>query len=222
MESLQHRRWYRELCYFFKIYNAKSPDYLFQLIPLKKSSYTTRNADNIPFFKFRHNFSQNSFFPSTIIEWNKLAPDLRNSDSFSAFKKSILNFIRPSPNSIFNCHNPKALKFITRLRLGLSHLRYHKFKHNFQDSLNPLCNCGLITETTSHYLLHCPLFADERKTFLSNIKSINHKFLEQNDSTLTQTLLFGDPASSVETNTLILNTTIQYVLSTKRFEEALL
>ena len=137
----------------------------------------------------------------------KLAPDLRNSDSFSAFKKIILNFIRPSPNSIFNCHNPKALKFITRLRLGLSHLRYHKFKHNFQDSLNPLCNCGLITETTSHYLLHCPLFADERKT-LSNRKSINHKFPEQNDSTLTQTLLFGDPASSVETNTLILNATI--------------
>ena len=54
------------------------------------------------------------------------------------------------------------------------------------------------------------------------MKSIIHKFLEQNDSTLTQTLLFGDPASSVETNTLILNATIQYILSTKRFEEALL
>ena len=212
LESLQHRRWYRKLCYFYKIYNAKSPDYLFQLIPPKKSSYTTRNADNIPFFKFRHNFFQNSFFPSTIIEWNKLAPDLRNSDSFSAFKKSILNFIRPSPNSIFNCHNPKALKFITRLRLGLSHLHYHKFKHNFQASLNPLCKCVLITETTSHYLLHSNLFAGEEKTFLSNIKSINHKFLEQSDSTLTQMFLFGDPASSVETNTLILNAKIQYVL----------
>ena len=203
LESLQHRRWYRKLCYFHKIYNAKSPDYLFKLIPPKKSSYTTRNADNIPFFKFHHNVFQNLFFPSTIIEWNKLVPDLRNSDSFSAFKKSILNFIRP-PNSVFNCHGPKALKFITRIRL-----RYHKFKHNFQDSLNPFCKCGLITETTSHYLLHCPLFADERKTFLNNIKSINHKFLEQNHSSLTQTFLFGDPTSSVETNTLILDATNQ-------------
>ena len=222
LESVQHRRWYRKLCYFYKIYNEKSPDYLFQLIPPKKSSYTTRNADNIPLFKFRYNFFKNSFFPSTVPEWNKPAPDLRNSGSFSAFKKSILNFIRPSPNSIFNCHNPKALKFITRLRLGLSHLRYHKFKHKFQDSLNPYCNCGLLAETTSHYLLHCPVFADERKIFLSNIGSINHKFLEQNDSTLTQTFLYGDPASSVETNTLILNATIQHVLSSKRFEEALL
>ena len=161
------------------------------------------------------------FFPSTTIEWNNLAPDLSNSDSYSAFEKNILNFIRPSPNSRFNCYNPKALKFSTRLRLGLSHLRYHKFKHNFQDSLNPLCNCGLNAESTSHYLLHCPLFADERETFLSNIKSINHKFLEQNDSTLAQTLLFGDPASSVETNTLVLNATIQYVVATEKFEEAL-
>ena len=166
--------------------------------------------------------NKNLFFPSPIIEWNKLAPDLRISDSFSAFKKNILNFIRPSPNSIFNCHNSKVITFITRLRLDLSHLRYHKFKQYFQDSLNPLCNCDLITETTFHYLLHCPLFADERKTFLSNIKSINHKFLEQNDSTLTQTFPFGDPASSVETNTLILNATIQYFSSTKKFKEALL
>ena len=62
LESLQHRRWYRKLCYFYKIYNAKSPDCLFQLIPLKKSSYTTRNTDNIPFFKFRHNFFKIRFF----------------------------------------------------------------------------------------------------------------------------------------------------------------
>ena len=62
LESPQHRRWYRKLCYFYKIYNAKSPDYLFQLIPLKKSSYTTRNADNIPFFKFRYNFFKIRFF----------------------------------------------------------------------------------------------------------------------------------------------------------------
>ena len=41
LKSLKHRRWYRKLCYFYKIYNEKSPDYLFQLIPTKKSSYTT-------------------------------------------------------------------------------------------------------------------------------------------------------------------------------------
>ena len=44
-------------------------------------------------------------------------------------------------NTVCNCHNPEGLKFITRLRLGLSHLREHKFKHSFQDMINPLCGC---------------------------------------------------------------------------------
>ena len=37
----------------------------------------------------------------------------------------------------FEIHNPKGIKLITRLRLGLSHLREHKFKHGFQDTVHP-------------------------------------------------------------------------------------
>ena len=66
-------------------------------------------------------------------------------------------------------------------------MRYH-FKHNFQDSLNLLCNCRLNTESTSDYLRHCLLFAHERKIFLSNIKNISHKFLEQNDPAIRHPL----------------------------------
>ena len=54
--------------------------------------------------------------------------------------------------------------------------------------------------------------------FLRNTKGTHHKLLEQNDSTFTQTFLFGDLAYNVKTNTSILNLVIQYVLSTKRFE----
>ena len=71
LESFQHRRWYRKLCYFYKIYNEKSPNYLFQLMLPKKSLNTTRNADNITLFKFRYYIFKNSFFSSTINEWNK-------------------------------------------------------------------------------------------------------------------------------------------------------
>ena len=58
--------------------------------------------------------------------------------------------MRRSANSIFNCHNPKALEFITQLHLCLSHSRYHKFKHNFQDSLNPVCNYALTQSAKRH------------------------------------------------------------------------
>ena len=61
--------------------------------------YTFRNSDKTPYFKTKHNFSKNSFFPSVIIEWNKLDPSLRRCDSYNVFKKNILKFKRPSSNS---------------------------------------------------------------------------------------------------------------------------
>ena len=120
LESLQQRRWYRKLCYFFKLTKNKSPKYLFNYIPTVRSTYRRRNIDNIPQFNVRHTFFRNSYFPSIVTEWNNLDKSIMNSESFSIFKKNILKFIRPSPNSIFNCHNPKGAKLLTRLRLGLS------------------------------------------------------------------------------------------------------
>ena len=150
LESLQLHRWFRKLSCFYKLFNSKHPRYLFKLIPSRSSSYVTRNMDNIPFFKTKHTFFKNSFFLSTIVEWNKLDHNIRSSSSFNIFRKSILKFIRPSANSFFNYHNPKEIKFITRLRFGLSHLREHKFKHSIQDSLNPFYSCGLDIESTAH------------------------------------------------------------------------
>ena len=51
----------------------------------------------------------------------------------------------------FDCHNAKEIKFITRLILSLSHLREHRFKHGFQDIINPLCNCGQNFEPSTHF-----------------------------------------------------------------------
>ena len=83
------------------------------------------------FLKQDLTFLKNSFFLSTITEWNKLDHNIRSCSSFNIFKKNIQKFIRPSANSLFNCHNSKGIKFITRLRLGLSHLTEHKIKNLF-------------------------------------------------------------------------------------------
>ena len=96
----------------------------------------------------RQDFFKNPFFSSTVIEWNKIDKNIRKSESLNVFKKSILKFIRPSQNRVYNCHNPKGIKLLTRLRVGLS--REHKFKHSFQGTLNPICNCG---EDIERYLI---------------------------------------------------------------------
>ena len=153
-----------------------------------------------------------------MIEWNNLDLKIRNSKTFSAFKKSILKFIRPSSNSFFNCRSPKGIKLITRLRLGLSHLREHKFRHNFQDTLNPICSCGDGIETTIHCLLHCPNYLDERRTLLDNLQSIGENINDKNDSQISELLLFGVSSNNDASNTCNLNATIQFILPTKRFD----
>ena len=178
----------------------QSPQYLFKLIFEKTHVYATRNVNNNLFFKIRHNF-KNCFSPSTIIKWNNLDPTLPNSKSFVVFENSILKFIRPSPSNFFNCNNYKGIRLITCLRVGMSHLHEHKFKHNFQDRLNPICNCGLDIKSTSHFLLHCPSFNDERSTLLSTLNKIYCKFLELTKSSLSQTLLYGNTLFDKEKNT---------------------
>ena len=141
LESL-NRRWFRKLCQFYKILKSKSPRYLFDIIPTKLRAYNTRYCDNIPLLKIKHNYFRNSFFPSSIVEWNKLSREVRNSENIRIFKKRLLEFIRPSPNSIFDIYNPYGIKLLTRLRLGLRHLNEHKFKHGFNDTINLIFICG--------------------------------------------------------------------------------
>ena len=195
---------------------------MFNLIPARNTHYSLRTSDNIPCFNTKHSFFKNSFFPSTIIEWNNLDLTLRKCDSFNVFKKEILKFIRPSSNSFYNCHNPVGITYITRIGLGLSHLREHKFKHSFQDSINPICNCGNDVESPIHFFLHSPLYSNERCTLLNSLSKVDHKLLDSTDTSLTQILLFGNSSFTTNDNTKIINLTIDFVLSTKRFDEPLL
>ena len=106
--------------------------------------------------------------------------------------------------------------------IGLSHLREHKFKHSFQDTLNPICNCGNDVESAIHFFLHCPLYSNERRTLLNSLVNIDHTLLDNTDFSLTQILLFGNTTFNAIENTKIINLTIDFVLSTKRFDEPLL
>ena len=111
---------------------------------------------------------------------------------------------------------------MTRLRLGLSHLREHKPNQNFQNCMNPLCSCGMDIKSTSRFFPHCPVFDDKRITLLSTLKKIDSKLIETNESSLIETLLFGNSLFDLTKNSLILNGSIDYILSIKRFEEALI
>ena len=181
-------------------------------------SYRTRPCNKIPAIKVKQLF-QKHFFPSTIIEWNKLDWEMKNYESIETFLKRILSLIRAPPNSTFKCDNPRGIKLLSRLRLGLSHHREHKFKHSFQDSLKPFCSCGNSeVETSSHYLLQCSNYSEERLALLNTIKNIEMSTLQQSDSKFTGVLLSGDTSFDKNKNTFIIDATTDYIISTGRFE----
>ena len=162
-----------------------------------------------PRFFARHDYFENSFFPSAITEWNKLDCFVKNADSFHVLKKHIPDFIRPLPNSIFNIHNPLGIKYLTRLRIEFSHLKEHKFRQNFQDSVDPMCSCGSGTETTKHSLLHCPNFHLQRQTLFDKIATIDPNILTENEESIVKIIV-------------ILNASIEFILSRERFNNPLI
>ena len=126
--------------------------------------------------------------------------------------------MRPSGDSVFRCRNPKRVKLLTRLRLGLRHLREHKFKHRFLDSLNPICGCDQDIEKSANFLLHCCNYSNERIIFLNIIRNIDGKILDKNDLEVTETLPYGDCTSDDTNNALIMNVTTEFLIASKRFD----
>ena len=123
-----------------------------------------------------------------------------------------MQFICSCESIVFSCHNLRGVKLLTRLRLGLSHLREHKFKHGFQGTLDPICSCDNDIETSAHFLLQCPHY------FLNTIRNINRNIFDKNDLQITETLPYSDGSLDDKSNTLILNAAIDFLLVTKRFE----
>ena len=128
-----------------------------------------------------------------------------------------MEFTRPLSNSVFDIYNPDGIKLLTRLRLGLSHLSEYKLKHGFNDIINPIFICGGDIESINNFFLHCPEHCEPKQTLFDNIQSIDKILLSQNESSLTHLLFYGDPKHNSNVNAFILNSAIDFILSSGRF-----
>ena len=126
------------------------------------------------------------------------------------------------PNSVYNIRDPVEIKYLTRLRLGLSHLNEHKFRNNFQDCLNPLRSCSLEVETTNHYFLHCHHYNDIRKTLLDTVKEITNKCLSDFSNETSVNLLYRNSIYRLEENKEVIKASINFILSSERFAGVLM
>ena len=86
--------------------------------------------------------------------------------SFKKFRNTVLKLGRPTSDLIYGIHHPLVLKLLTRLRLGLSHLKKHRFIHDFKKCINSRCTCSPPEiESTKHF--SCTTIIIQHSVFLS-------------------------------------------------------
>ena len=152
------------------------------------------------------------FLPQTTKEWIKLDTLIRQARSNSVFRKALLEFIRPTAKITFETNDIPGLKLLAR------HLREHKFKHNFPDSLNPLCPLSLEAEDTCHFFMRCQSFSNQRNVFFDYLNSINSEILKMNENEIVQVALFGNKSFCKDMNFRVITSSIRFTKDSKRFD----
>ena len=207
LETLCKRCWLRRLCLLYQIKMDKFPSFLLRLILNVSKMGITRNSNGLKVV----NFFKNCFFPSALINWNKLDLKLQNSFTQKSFKKQIFKIIRPNQNNNFKIYNSLGIKLLPRLRVGLSYLKEPKFKNDFQNFMDPLWSCGNNIQSTIYLFLHCTNLTFQRQKFLNEIHSIDSDILAQKETSIIKSLSFGKQKKGIIKNT------IGFILSTDRF-----
>ena len=210
-----------ELCTFFKWKIYGKPEYLLKKIPSSQIHYNTRNAYQVETYYCRTDI-ENSFFPYTIVEWNKLDVDIQKSKSCATFSNALVKLHRPIQCIMYSISNPVGLQLLTCLRLGLSHLNKHRFNHNFQNCINLLHSCSLEIESTFHFLVPCHNYRNICVTLLNSIAEIIGNTFNINDECLVSLLLFGSQKYTEVDNSHKVSATIKYLLDSGRFNGPLL
>ena len=150
-----------------------------------------------------------------------LTVEIRNAKSINIFKKSIIN--EKKENSLFSVYDPLGVKLLRRLRLQLSHLNEHKFRHGFSDTIDPMCACGTEIETTEHLFLRCHFYSTQRLELFEKLKKVDSNFFSLNEKDQVNTSFYGSQTNDFKcANQEVLKFVIAYIKATTRFGRSLI
>ena len=141
----------------------------------------------------------------------KLNEKIRSIKTINKFKVTILNIIRPKGNSVFDIHDIRVIN------LNFSQLNEHKFWHNFNGTVDPMCTCGLELEVTLHYLLRCNLYSSQILVLLNNVRDLNPSLTNYSNKKLLNILLYGSEGFNCNMNKEIVKATIKFLKISERF-----
>ena len=127
--------------------------------------------------------------------------------------------IWPPSKPVYGIHDPKGLAILTQLRVGLSKLNFHKFRHNFRDTIDPMCPAKYGVEGTEHYLLLCQSYEEPRHELLNGLNAILPPCDTSNLSNelLIKLIPYGNERLPFGVNKQLIEATLKFIHTTKRF-----
>ena len=72
------------------------------MVPKATHHYQTRNSEDLAIYQTRTNIFKYSFFPYSIMDWNKLSS---STQTYPVFRNHLLKIIRPVSNPVYNIQN---------------------------------------------------------------------------------------------------------------------
>ena len=100
--------------------------------------------------------------------------------------------MRTVPTPTFKINRLSGFVFLTRLRVGFSHLREYKFGHGLLDIADPICSCRTnAVENSEHYLLHCSNLANQGTILFDDLQNIGINYGSLDFSTFSRILFFS-------------------------------
>ena len=165
-----------------------------------------RNQDDIP--KIRgFVLYENTFIPRTICDWNALSNEVKDISNNETFGQKLTRDTK-IPRWYYQGER-LANTWHARMRMKCSKLNDDLYSH-IHVIESPLCSCGYRRETSKHYLLDCPLYAEDRRQMLSDLDQIGFKPTAKN-------LLFGNTSYTDELNCQATDIIQRYIKATERF-----
>ena len=210
-DSLRERRKKQKLIFVYKSLNGYLPSYISEHIISCINTDDNYNIRNPRFFNIPRSNTEsykNSFFPSALHLWNNLDQTMQNVTSLALFKKKLNeNIVKPPGH--FSLGPRKLNVILCQLRNETSNLNHHLFRSHLSESSQ--CACGYDIEDSYHYFYICPLFAQERATLFYELRGYHQL-------PILEFLLSGSTDLSPGENTDVVNSVLQYIHDTKRFE----
>ena len=105
------------------------------------------------------------------------------------------------------------MNLLSHLRLQFIHLKKHKFRHSFNETINP---------DTEQFLLCCHCFSNKRSELFDNIYRRDPSFSKLNTKEKVAYLLYCATSNSSSLNKDVIKLVIKFLKSTGRFNKSLI